>query len=51
MLTGAYRKTWPDRDALVFALTYLRQFAANPDDRESPPAGDGRRQAAATAGA
>jgi AcrR family transcriptional regulator len=50
MLTGVYRKTWPDRDALLFALTYLRQFAANPDDRASPSAGDRRRQAAANAG-
>lgn len=28
LMSGAYGKTWPDRDALTFALSYLRQFAA-----------------------
>jgi AcrR family transcriptional regulator len=32
-MTFAYGKTWPDRDALNFALAYLRQFAARPQDR------------------
>jgi hypothetical protein len=32
-MTGAYRKTWPDRDALTFTLSGLRQFAARPRDR------------------
>jgi AcrR family transcriptional regulator len=27
-LTGVYAKTWPDRDALTYALAYLRQFDA-----------------------
>jgi AcrR family transcriptional regulator len=27
-LTGVYTKTWPDRDALTYALVYLRQFDA-----------------------
>jgi hypothetical protein len=35
LMTGAYGKTWPDRDALTFALSYLRQFAARPRDRRS----------------
>ncbi|MEC4763749.1 TetR/AcrR family transcriptional regulator [Mycobacterium sherrisii] len=33
LMTRAYGKTWPDRDALSFALNYLRQFAAHPRDR------------------
>jgi hypothetical protein len=32
-MTFAYGKTWPDRDALNFALAHLRQFAARPKDR------------------
>jgi AcrR family transcriptional regulator len=38
LLTSAYCTTWPDRDALTFALTYLRQFAAHPRDRRSESA-------------
>jgi AcrR family transcriptional regulator len=38
-MTFAYGKTWPDRDALTFALAYLRQFAARPQDRLSPKSG------------
>ena len=29
-MTGAYGKTWPDRDALAFALSYLREFRRAP---------------------
>jgi AcrR family transcriptional regulator len=35
LMTGAYGKSWPDRDALTFALNYLRLFAARPRDRRS----------------
>jgi AcrR family transcriptional regulator len=35
MMTGTYGKSWPDRDALTFALAYLRRFAAHPKDRLS----------------
>jgi AcrR family transcriptional regulator len=35
LMTGAFGKTWPDRDALTFALSYLRQFAAHPRDRRA----------------
>jgi AcrR family transcriptional regulator len=38
-MTLAYGKTWPDRDALNFALAYLRQFAARPQDRVPPTGG------------
>lgn len=37
LMSRAYGKTWPDRDALAFALNYLRQFAARPRDRRSAP--------------
>lgn len=37
MLTLAYRRPWPDRDALTFGLGYLRMFAADPADRLDPP--------------
>lgn len=33
-MSSAYGKVWPDRDALTFAVTYLRGFAARPKDRE-----------------
>src|ERR1700721_2412578 len=32
LLSSTYGATWPDRDALMFALTYLRQFAAHRGD-------------------
>lgn len=35
LMAGAYGKTWPDRDALTFALSYLRQFAARPRHRRA----------------
>jgi AcrR family transcriptional regulator len=35
LMAGAYGKTWPEHDALTFALSYLRQFAARPRDRRS----------------
>ena len=35
LMSAAYGKTWPDRDALTFALSYLRQFAARPRDRRA----------------
>jgi hypothetical protein len=35
LLTGAYGKSWPDHEALTFALSYLRQFAACRGDRQS----------------
>ena len=47
MMTGAYGKTWPDRDALNFALAYLRQFAAQPQDGRTPAGGTAPRRGAA----
>lgn len=47
LMTGAYAKAWPDRDALTFALTYLRQFAAHPRDRSAEVPG-ARSQGTAT---
>jgi AcrR family transcriptional regulator len=35
LMGGAYGKTWPDRDALNFAMSYLRQFAARPHHRRA----------------
>ncbi|ORJ62289.1 TetR/AcrR family transcriptional regulator [Mycobacterium simiae] len=35
LMTRAYGKTWPDRDALTFAVNYLRQFANRPRDRRA----------------
>jgi AcrR family transcriptional regulator len=35
LMASAYGKTWPDRDALAFALNYLRQFAARPPARRA----------------
>jgi AcrR family transcriptional regulator len=49
LMTGAYGKTWPDRDALMFALTYLRQFAADRDDRQSATSKARHRHVAAAA--
>jgi AcrR family transcriptional regulator len=49
LMTGAYGKTWPDRDALTFALTYLRQFAARPPDRRPEKPGAVTQVAAASA--
>jgi AcrR family transcriptional regulator len=44
MLTLAYRRPWPDRDALMFALGYLRLFAVDPADRfNTAPAKTARR--------
>jgi AcrR family transcriptional regulator len=37
LLASAYGATWPDRDALTFALAYLRQFAAHREDQLSDP--------------
>jgi hypothetical protein len=34
MMSSAYGKMWPDRDALTFALAHVRGFAARPEDRE-----------------
>jgi AcrR family transcriptional regulator len=34
LLNGAYTKTWPDREALTYALAHLRHFAARPEDRQ-----------------
>jgi AcrR family transcriptional regulator len=31
-MSRAYGQMWPDRDALTFALAYLRQFAVSPAD-------------------
>jgi AcrR family transcriptional regulator len=41
LLGGAYSATWPDREALTYALVYLRQFAARPEDKQA--AGTGTR--------
>jgi hypothetical protein len=49
LMTGAYGKTWPDRDALTFALSYLRLFAARPRDRRSAMPGAVAQAAAASA--
>lgn len=49
MMTGAYGKTWPDHDALNFALAYLRQFAAHPQDRQPPTTGAALGREVATA--
>lgn len=49
LMTGAYGKTWPDRDALTFALAYLRQFAADRSDRRSATSKTGPRRVAAHA--
>jgi AcrR family transcriptional regulator len=35
LLTSTYGATWPDRDALTFALTHLRHCAARPDDQNT----------------
>ncbi|HEX4393488.1 MAG TPA: TetR/AcrR family transcriptional regulator [Mycobacterium sp.] len=35
LLSSAYGATWPDHDALTFALTYLRQFTAHQGDQLS----------------
>src|ERR1700733_9727490 len=32
LLGSAYAKTWPDREALTYALGHLRYFAARPED-------------------
>jgi AcrR family transcriptional regulator len=37
VLSLAYRRPWPDREALKFVLGYLRLFAADAGDRSSPP--------------
>jgi AcrR family transcriptional regulator len=45
LMTGAYGKVWPDRDALSFALAHLRQFATSPGTSKNPsPAGRRGRQ-------
>ncbi|BBZ71426.1 TetR/AcrR family transcriptional regulator [Mycobacterium paraseoulense] len=49
LMSGAYGKAWPDRDALTFALSYLRQFATRPRDRRSPIPGEAAQGAAASA--
>jgi len=49
LMAGAYGKTWPDRDALTFALSYLRQFAARPRDPRSAMPGAVAQAAAASA--
>jgi AcrR family transcriptional regulator len=36
LLSLAYGRPWPDRDALVFALSYLRMFAVDPNERLHP---------------
>ena len=36
ILSVAYRKPWPDRDALRFAIGYLRIFATDPAERRPP---------------
>jgi AcrR family transcriptional regulator len=33
MLSLAYHRPWPDREALMFALSYLRMFATDPVER------------------
>lgn len=48
LMTGAYGKTWPDHDALTFALSYLRQFAARPGPRRSATRGMVGKNAAAS---
>jgi AcrR family transcriptional regulator len=49
MMTGAYGKTWPDSDALNFALARLRQFATHARDRRSPTAKTAPQRSAAAA--
>ncbi|OBH97681.1 TetR/AcrR family transcriptional regulator [Mycobacterium sp. E2733] len=49
LMSGAYGKTWPNRDALIFALNYLRQFAVRPPDRRPPIPVKVAQAAAATA--
>jgi AcrR family transcriptional regulator len=46
LMAGAYGKSWPNRDALMFALAQMRGFAAHPDDRQS-----GHRSVSVAAGA
>lgn len=36
ILSVAYREPWPDRDALRFAIGYLRLFATDPAERRPP---------------
>jgi AcrR family transcriptional regulator len=48
MLTLAYRRPWPDREALKFALNYLRMFATETRDRPSPSKMANRRRAQRT---
>ncbi|MGD1238340.1 TetR/AcrR family transcriptional regulator [Mycobacterium seoulense] len=49
LMSGAYGKAWPDRDALTFALSYLRQFATHPRGRRSPMPGEAGQAAAVSA--
>jgi len=37
LMSGAYGKAWPDREALTYALAHLRRFAARPADRVGAP--------------
>lgn len=36
LLSLANRRPWPDREALMFAMSYLRMFAVDPNDRLHP---------------
>ncbi|WP_374022245.1 TetR/AcrR family transcriptional regulator [Mycobacterium sp. HNNTM2301] len=36
ILSTAYGASWPDREALDFAMSHLRRFAAHPDVRRHP---------------
>lgn len=49
LMTGAYGKTWPDRDALTFALAYLRRFATDRNDRHPATSKSGHRRPAVAA--
>jgi AcrR family transcriptional regulator len=51
LLSSTYSATWPDRDALTFALTYLRQFAAHREDQLSYPTASTTTGGGARAGA
>jgi AcrR family transcriptional regulator len=46
LIGGAYGATWPDRESLTFAVNYLRQFAADEQDKPRAAAeASGRRVA------
>jgi AcrR family transcriptional regulator len=48
LMGSAYDKAWPDREALTYALAYLRRFAARPHEQSTPDRGKRPRAARRT---